>query len=298
VVPCPQSAARDREWEIVKEKTTSIEVAREGSENSVVAPVIGQWAEACFPVGSPSSETAVRELLEEAAESARVDYGPDSARAWAEGYTFPAHFMESDIRCLQAAQLNFTVMVRKRLHQLSPNRLSASWVEGLRADNPERALMFDLAKGTKVHLPVGFEPNGMRERPSLRKTYVEVATAVNKMLGAVVEQRLAFLLPLDMAQRYVPGLHLCKAHWTVKKGKPSGRPLGDLSRVDGTPINTDETADAASDYYGRIVRPTIEDIAVMIHDFWIAARVDNPGIRLSDLRIWKMDLKGVYPTVV
>jgi hypothetical protein len=132
---------------------------------------------------------------------------------------------------------------------LSPNRLSASRVEGLQADNPERALMFDLAKGMKLHLPVGFKPNGMRERPTLRKTYVEVASAVNKILGAVVEQRLAFLLPLDIAHRYVPGLLLCKAHWTVKKRKPSGRPLGDLSRVDGTPINTDETADAASDYW-------------------------------------------------
>ena len=291
MVPCPQLAARDREREVVKQKTAPTGV---GTENSAVAPVIGQWAEACFPVGSPSSEADVRELIQEAAESARGDYGPESAIAWAEGYTFPAHYMESDIRCLQAAQLDFTVMVRRRLCQLAPNRLSASRVERLRVDNPERTLMFDLAKGMKVHLPVGFEPNGKRERPKLRKTYVEVATAVNKMLGAVVEQRLAFLLPLDMAQRYVPGLHLCKAHWTVKKGKPSGRPLGDLSKVDGTPINTDETADAASGYYGKIVHPTIEDIAVMIHDFWMAARVDNPGLRLSDLRIWKMDLKGAY----
>ena len=51
-----------------------------------------------------------------------------------------------------------------------------------------------------------------------------------------MEQKLAFLLPLDMAQEHVPNLHLCKAHWTTKKGKASGRPLGDLSNVDGTPI--------------------------------------------------------------
>ena len=213
MVPCPQSVARDREREIMKEKTARIDVAREVTANSVVAPVIGQWAEACFPVGSPSSEADIRELIQEAAESARGDYGPESATAWAEGYTFPAHYMESDIRCLQAAQLDFTIMVRRRLCQLAPNWLSASRVERLRADNPERALMFDLAKGMKVHLPVGFEPNGMRERPTLRKMYVEV-----------VEQRLAFLLPLDMAQRYVPGLHLCKAHWTVnRESLPVGR---------------------------------------------------------------------------
>ena len=87
------------------------------------------------------------------------------------------------------------------------------------------------------------------------------------MLGAVIEQRLAFLLPLEMAQAYVPNLHLCKAHWTTKKGKASGRPLGDLSFVDGTPLNTEETADAANTYYGQIRHPTIEDIALMVYDF-------------------------------
>ena len=47
------------------------------------------------------------------------------------------------------------------------------------------------------------------------------------MLGGMIEQRLAFLLPLNLAQAYIPNLHLCKAHWTTKKGKASGRPLGD-----------------------------------------------------------------------
>ena len=296
MIPCPRVVARDQERSTARSRLILTDSAGEGHTSAVAltAPVVGRWAEACFPVGSPSSEADLRELLKEAAESARDDYGPESATAWAEGYTFPVHYMESDVRCLQAAQLDFKVMVRRRLTQLAPNRLSACRVEGLRIDNPERTLMFDLADGMRVHLPEGFEPNGMMERSPLRSTYVAVATAVNKMLGAVVEQRLAFLLPLDMAQRYVPGLHLCKAHWTVKKGKPSGRPLGDLSGVDGTPINTDETAAAASAYYGKIIHPTIEDIAVMIHDFWMEARIKNPTLRWSDLRIWKMDLKGAY----
>ena len=88
--------------------------------------------------------------------------------------------------------------------------------------------------------------------------------AVNKMLGAIIEQRLAFILPLDLAQAYIPNLHLCKAHWTTKKGEASGRPLGDLSNVDGTPLNTDATADAATADYGPITHPTLEDIAVMV----------------------------------
>jgi hypothetical protein len=114
------------------------------------------------------------------------------------------------------------------------------------------------------------------------------------MLGAVVEQKLAFLIPLEMAQRHVPERHLCKAHWCTKKGKASGRPLGDLSYVDGTPLNTNETAAAAMQHYGQILHPTIDDIAVMIYTFWTEAKKKDPSLRWTELRLWKMDLKGAY----
>ena len=232
--------------------------------------------------------------MEEAAEAARDDYGVASALEWADGYTFPPEYMESDVRCLRAAQLDFKTMVGRRLKQLAPGRLNAERVSRLRDDNPEKALMSDLVKGMKVHLPDGFTPNGMMERSKRRPIYESVAPAVNKMFGGLLEQRLAFLLPLKMAQECVPNLHLSKAHWTVKKGKPSGRPLGDLSNVDGTPLNTDQTAEAAVVYYGEIHHPTIENIAMMVYDFWAAAKLRDPSLRWEDVRIWKMDLKGAY----
>ena len=68
--------------------------------------------------------------------------------------------MESDVRCLRAAQLDFKAMVRRRLKILAPGRLNAERVAGLRPDNPELRLMYDLAEGMKVHLPDGFTPNG------------------------------------------------------------------------------------------------------------------------------------------
>jgi hypothetical protein len=123
-----------------------------------------------------------------------------------------------------------------------------------------------------VHRPEGSHP-----RTPLRSTYESVSTAVNKMLGAVVEQKLAFLIPLETAQRYVPELR--KAHWCTKKGKASGRPLRDLSYVDGIPLNTDETAAAAMRHYGQILHPTIDDIAVMIHAFWTEAKKKDPRLR-------------------
>jgi hypothetical protein len=56
--------------------------------------------------------------------------------------------------------------------------------------------------------------------------------------------------------------------------------------VDGTALNTDETAAAAIRYYGQIRHPTIDDIAVMIYDFWTAAKARDPILRWEDLRIW------------
>ena len=121
-----------------------------------------------------------------------------------------------------------------------------------------------------------------------------VSIAVNKLLGAVIEQRLAFVLPLELAQAHVPNLLLCKAHWTTKKGKALGYPLGDLSNVDGTPLNTDATAEATTAYYGPITHLIIEDIAVMVEWSKRDAIARDPSPRHEDLHLWKIDLKGAY----
>ena len=185
-------------------------------------------------------------------------------------------------------------MVERRLKYLSKDRLSHSSVASLSPDNPEIALMTDLVDGMRVAIPEGFVPNGHQPRSPLRSSYETVSCAVNKLFGTVIEDQLAFILPLDMAQAYVPNLHLSKAHWTTKKGKASGRPLGDLSNVDGTALNSDAAADAATAHYGPITNPTIEDIAIMIDQFWKEAKARDPLLRYEDLRLWKMDLKGAY----
>ena len=198
---------------------TSDSGKRIGVDTSETAPAIGSWIEACFPGDSPMSKIGIEELI---AEAARNDFGVDSANEWADGYTFPPDLLASDVRCLRAAQLDFRSMVERRLKILSKARLSRRRVTSLSPDNPELALMEDLADGMRVATPEGFAPNGHQPRSPLRASYETVSAAVNKMLGAVIEQRLAFILPLDLAQAHVPNLHLCKAHWTTKKGKASG----------------------------------------------------------------------------
>ena len=256
-----------------------------GISSNEAAPVIGSWIEACFPGGSPTSEAGIEELIAEAAEAARNDYGVDAAVEWANGYSFPPEFVASDTRCLQSAQLDFRCMVTRRLKGLSKDRLSRTSVASLSPGNPELVLMTDLAEGMRVPLPEGFVPNGLQPRSPLRASYETVSSAVHKLLGAVRVQNLAFLLPLKLAQDHIPNLHLCKAHWTTKKGKPSGRPLGDLTNVDGTPLNTPATAEAATAYYGPISHPTIEDIAIMIDQYWKAASARDSSLRHEDLRM-------------
>ena len=186
-----------------------------GSGDLDIAPAVSKWSAACFPHD-------LRELIEEAADAARNDLNEQSAVEWAEGYEIPTAFVESDTALLRASALDFKRMVERRLKILAPDRLSAGRVNGLRMDNPERGLMLDLAAGMRVFLPERFTPNGSEERSKLRKSYVSVAPAVNKMLGELVKQRLAFTLPLDMALQHIKNLHLNKAHWCIKKGKPSG----------------------------------------------------------------------------
>lgn len=88
-------------------------------------------------------------------------------------------------------------MVERRLKILSRDRLSRYRVASLSLDNPELELMRELSEGIRVALPVGFVPNGLLPRSPLRASYESVSTAVNKLLGAMIEQRLAFILPLE-----------------------------------------------------------------------------------------------------
>ena len=248
-----------------------------------------QWARRFFPEGRLVDRTELNKLIAEAKKAASNELGVRDALQWAAGYVIPQRSIDSDVACLRAALLDFTAMVRRRLTNLAASRLNAQRVATLRVDNPERALLFDLVDGMRVFLPSEFIPNGKDIPSPLRESYLAVAPAVNRMLGDMIDTRLAFILPLALALQYVPRLHFCKAHWTPKKGKASGRPLGDLTYVDGTPLNTPETAKMATDYYGPINHPTIQDIACMVAQFVVLNQHQEPEVVL-----WKMDLKGAY----
>lgn len=256
-------------------------------------------ARSYFPLSNPVAPELLEDLIREAIRASDEAYGIAAAVQWADGFEFSADMIASDVRCFEAALLDFRAMVRRRIKSLSPERLNSERANGLRRDNPDKHLLIELAeKGMVVPRPANFTPNvdptGASPTDPLRKSYLRVHQAVNKMLADTVRQRLAFILPKAMALRYIDNLHFAVAHWTPKKGKPSGRPIGDLTYVQGTPLNSPEATAAAEEHYGPILHPTIDSIAQMITSFWDSALAKNPLARWEDLRIWKMDLKGAY----
>lgn len=202
--------------------------------------------------------------------------------------------LTNDLKSFKEANYNFTDMVKVRLTSLQSSRLNLRRISRLSSDNPELGLLRDLAVGMLVPIPIGFKPNGSGVLTPLRASYLKVHQAVNKMVAETVSSCLGFLLPKDLALETIPRLHLCTAHWAQKKGKKSGRPIRDTTYVDGTALNTEEATKEAEEYYGLIRHPTIDDIAVMIMDFFMAHGANHSGKEWSDLRIWKMDLKGAY----
>ena len=146
----------------------------------------------------------------------------------------------------------------------------------------------------RVPLPTGFEPNGKGIQTPLRPAYVEVHQAVDKMLADLHAQGLAFCLPKKEAIELIDGLHLGKASWTPKKGKASGRSIGDMSFRDGMPLNCEESKEIAESWWGKIELPTIDEIVIMILDFYTTQLERNPQAKWEDVRLWKTDLRGAY----
>ena len=123
-----------------------------------------------FPEGRSHCAAQLLSLLREFQVASQNEIGVKDAIAWAKGFQFSQRMVSSDVACLRAAQLNFTVMVARRLKILSIDRLSKGLVSGLRDDNPELTLMYDLAIGMRIFLPTNFTPNGNAVRTPLRES--------------------------------------------------------------------------------------------------------------------------------
>jgi hypothetical protein len=108
---------------------------------------IAPWAKNCFAGELKARPRDLSTLIQEVSDAARNDFKEESAIAWAEDYTFPPEMLISDAGLRRAHFLDFKAMVRRRVATLAPGRLNVSRVDKLREDNPDKALMRELAGG-------------------------------------------------------------------------------------------------------------------------------------------------------
>ena len=197
-------------------------------------------------------------------------------------------------RTLQTVGYDLPSRVIRRRHEFQPTRMSVERANSLSINNPERERLYDLAEGILVPITEEFQPNANLALTPLRSTYIKVHTAVNRLIGNLIENGLAFVIPKDIAMKHITDLHIAKAHWAPKTGKASGRAISDLTFVDGTSLNTESAKSHAKNFYGKINHPQIKELVQMILRFYKEAKLKYPKVTWSDIRLWKMDLKGAY----
>ena len=178
----------------------------------------------------------VHALVEEAVRENDVEFGYEEAARWAAGFSIPTDFIAECEQDLQAANYDLAAVARQRQQRIAEHRLSHASVDALLPSNPERQRLHDLVDGMQLPVAADFYPNGRLPGVGarLRPSYVKTADAVNKMMFEQGDSKLCLVVRASEAAR-IEGAHFSPLSWTPKKGKESGRPIGDLSDGDGGP---------------------------------------------------------------
>ena len=252
--------------------------------------------EAYFP---EFSTQGAREVVVDAFRQADLTFGTQAAKAWAADWEFPQDLVDRDIERLRSAggslvELARRVRSERRATRLNPDRVVAV----LSPDNPEYAAVMEFATtGVPLLLADDFRPSGVDGRPRLRPIVLETGMATTKkMMESYVRDDLAIALPLPVVQsEVVEVVHLSADSWATKQATEEGRTVVDCNDGGtGSSLNCDQVYEEAVLRWKKINNPTLNDIMCMILRFFDTAKSRNPAIRWTDLRIWKMDLKGAF----
>jgi hypothetical protein len=147
-----------------------------------------------------------------------------------------------------------------------------------------------------MEVPVApyFALNGTVEpQAKFRAKYVNSGGAVEKMMMATRADRLAFVVPAEVA-RAIPGAHLSPAGWMTKQGKKSGRAIMDSSATEcGHALNSEHAVAVAEGRWGAIHHPTLQDVVLMV----LRAMAED-GVPEAEawqrIILWKTDLRAAY----
>ena len=166
-----QDEAKQRGWE---------EGTDRGKACDMVLTSIGRY----FPPLLEEAREETRELVQQAYEWADRQYGVEEANEWADDFQVPSHLVQEDIRALQEAGGDLSVMAQRSRDVRGEKRMTLNRVmKMISQDNPERRKLEELASdGITVLKPAEFVTSGMVGRPQLRKKLLQAGGAVEKMI--------------------------------------------------------------------------------------------------------------------
>ena len=191
----------------------------------------------------------------------------------------------------------------ERLRKLAPGRLNSErvtrWVS---QENPDLDRIMTLASeggGMPVLVPEGFCPNwdlpdrtkGERRDPRSRKAVLAEGPIARMVMEDFVRPGLAWCVPLEFAEEWIPGTHEVPPAWAKKHKKKKGRSCchSSYKGPTGDSLNSEWLRTAARERWGQVYHVTIQEIARMVE-----RAVEDNGGTTEGLILWKMDLQGAF----
>ena len=269
-------------------------MALSGTQTQVLEVLQGTM-NAYFP---QYGDEGARAVMVDAFEQADQEFGEGVAKEWAGNFAVPEEVVADHVTRFELAGRSIERMAAGMREEHRASRLNVERVQAtLSVDNPEWDRVMEFAgPGVELLLPPAFLPSGVEGRPEIRQKQRDTGQAVTKMMvEGYVQTGLAIVLPLSSIKEAKEEVGILATSWAKNPGKPSGRTVVDANDGgQGTGINGDEVCEAANTKWRRIENPTLAMIMLMILSFWDVASTLNPHRQWSDLRIWKMDLRGAF----
>jgi len=227
----------------------------------------------------------VKQLVSQAFASGCEIFGEMEAVRWANNFEFPHNVTDRDRIELEELDYNLVALVKRRQKKIAAKRMSLESIQRISKGDPDYGRLEELVEGLRIFVAGNFVPN--RRPPPLRRKYLRVSPAVNKVMMELYDQGLVLFLPTSVAMK-LPSVHFSSTHWTTKAGKAKGRPLGDCSNSEsGSSLNSVEAKGLVDAHYGKITHPTLKDLMQM---------VGRQAIKVGREQVacWKIDLSGAF----
>lgn len=241
----------------------------------------------------------VGELVKRVYEECSLDAGIDDANKWSEDengkrFEFPEEVYYRDLRSLETAGGSLKKLVATKQREIAGDRLCLKRVqEWVNEVDPERERLMQIAEGVEIQLSSDFV---MTETPgALRKSYLQVSSAVNKMIYQDWLEGHKVILPIDAVLRCGKKtgerVNFVPQSFALNGKKKQGRSITDPSKGrnmrDCEAVNSEEGKAIMKAKYGALKLPTIKGLVEMV-----LRAVDKYGWDRTQL--WAGDIRAAF----